>query len=129
MDYLKVYARNGKDLKSPLQIMKDYSDDIGMEFGSDKYATFKAGKFFKSNNVTVNVNTTIRNLEQADVYRYLGMNEGDDIQYWKMKEKIRKECYRRIRHVVESELNASNRINAITSPGRNPGRCIQFRYS
>lgn len=40
------------------------------------------------------------------------MNEGDGIQHAKIKEKIRKEYYRRIRLVLKSELTAANRIDA-----------------
>lgn len=37
-------------------------------------------------------------------------------QHAKVKEKIRKEYYRRIRLVLKSELNAANRIDAINTP-------------
>lgn len=65
MDDLEVYARSDKDLESLVQIMKDYSNDIGMEFGLDKCAkaTLKVRKFFKSSNFTIDVNTTLSNLE------------------------------------------------------------------
>ena len=43
------------------------------------------------------------------------MNEGDGIQHAKMKEKIRKEYYRRICLVLKSEFNAVNRIDAVNS--------------
>ena len=43
------------------------------------------------------------------------MNEGDGIQHAKMKEKIRKEYYRRIRMITKSELNAINRMEAINT--------------
>ena len=41
------------------------------------------------------------------------MNEGDGTQHLKMKEKVQKECYCHIRLVLESELNASHKVNAI----------------
>lgn len=95
-------------------MVEDCSDDISMEFGFDKCAkaTFTAQKFFV---LFLDVNTTVRNLEQADIDKYLKIYEGDGIQHSKTKEKVRKECYRRIRLVLESELNASNMINAINS--------------
>ena len=117
MDDLKLFAKNDSDLEDLLKIVKDFSSDIGMEFGLDKCAkaTFKAGKFIEADNIDLDITTVIRNLDQADVYKYLGVNEGDGIQHSKMKEKIRKECYRRVRLILESELNASNRVNAINS--------------
>jgi hypothetical protein len=117
MDDLKLFAKNESDGEDLLKIVKDFSSDIGMEFGLDKCAkaTFKAGKFIEADNIDLDITTVIRNLDQADVYKYLGVNEGDGIQHSKMKEKIRKECYRRVRLILESELNASNRVNAINS--------------
>ena len=117
MDDLKLFAQNEKDLEDLLNIVKDFSDDIGMEFGLDKCATatFKHGKFQKSTNIQLDANTVIRNLDQDEVYKYLGVHEGDGIRHAKMKEQIRKECYRRVRLVLETELNAVNRINAINT--------------
>lgn len=43
------------------------------------------------------------------------MCEGDGIQHAKIKEKIRKEYYRRIWPLLKSELNATNRIDAINT--------------
>ena len=88
-----------------------------MEFGLDKCAkaTFKRGELAKTENIELNVGTTIQDLEQEGTYKYLDVNEGDGIQHAKMKEKIRKEYYRRIRLVLKSELNAANRIDAINT--------------
>ena len=43
------------------------------------------------------------------------MDEEDSIQHSKMKEKIRKECLRRIRSIMKTELNAKNIIIAINT--------------
>ena len=59
--------------------------------------------------------TTIKELQQEDSYKYLGINEAEGIQHVKMKEKIRKEYYMRVRLILKSELNAVNRIAAINS--------------
>lgn len=37
----------------------------------------------------------------------MGINEGDGIQHAAMKEKMKKEYYRRVRLVLKSELNAA----------------------
>lgn len=68
-----------------------------MEFKLDKCARaiLITAKFFKFSNVVLDVNITIKKLEriEADVHKYLGMNEGDGIQHSKMKERVLKECY------------------------------------
>lgn len=65
MHDLKFYARSDNDLKSLLEIVKDFSDDNGIEFGLDKFdkAMFKADKFVKSSNIVPDINIFIRNLE------------------------------------------------------------------
>ena len=98
MDDLKLYARDDLELEGLLQTVKSVSDDIGMEFGLDKCAkaTFKRGKMINSSNIMLNDNTIIKELEQGGAYKYLGVSERNGIQHSNMKEKIRKECIRRI---------------------------------
>ena len=117
MDDLKTYAKNDDEQTGLLTIVKGFSDDIKMEFGLDKCAkaTFKRGKLVNSENIVIDINTNVQDLEQEGTYKYLGVNEGDGIQHSSMKEKIRKEYYRQIRLVLKSELNATNRINAINT--------------
>ena len=59
--------------------------------------------------------TVIKDLDQEEYYKYLGVNESDGIQHSQMKEKIRKECYRRARAILKTELNPANRIEAINT--------------
>ena len=50
MNDLKLYAKNGKELEGLLPTVKQFIDDIGMEFGLDKCAkaTFIKGKFTRT---------------------------------------------------------------------------------
>ena len=57
----------------------------------------------------------MQQLGQEGTYKYLRVNEGDGIQHAKMKAKITKEYFRRIRMVTKSELNAINRMEAINT--------------
>ena len=88
-----------------------------MEFGLDKCAkaTFFREKLLKAKNSTLDTITIIKDLEPEKNYKYLGVPEGDGIQHSSMREKIRKECFRRVRSILRSELNARNRIDAINS--------------
>ena len=117
MDDLKLYANDDKNLKELLEIVKKFSDDIKMEFGLDKCAkaTFKEGKLKKTQNIVLAKDTTIKELENEETYKYLGVEESDGIPHAKMKEKIRKEYYRRIRLVLNSELNSANKMTAINT--------------
>ena len=57
--------------------------------------------------IQLDTDTCIKELEQENAYKYLGADEGDGIQHAKMKEKVRKEYYCRVRMVLKTELNAA----------------------
>ena len=92
MDDLKVYAANDKQLKKLLDITIKFSDDISKESELDKCAkaTSINGKLTKNSYVVLNQDTTIKDLDQEETYKYLGINDGDGIQHSKLKEHIRK---------------------------------------
>ena len=50
MDDLKLYSRNEKGLNSLVQTIRVFSEDMGMEFGIEKYAmlVIEKGKIVKS---------------------------------------------------------------------------------
>jgi len=88
-----------------------------MEFALEKCAkaTFKRGRLTNTIDIDLDNNITIKGLDQEGTYKYLGVSEGDGIHHSAMKEKIRKEYYRRVRMVLKSELNAANRFEAINT--------------
>ena len=101
MDDLKRFAKNDQDLKGLLNTVKEFRNDIGMEFGLDKCgkASFVRGKLQETSSINLDKDTAIRDLDAEETCKYLGVNEGDGINHASMKEKIRKEHYRRIRFV------------------------------
>ena len=48
-------------------------------------------------------------------YKYLGTLQADHIRYTGMKEKVKAECLRRVRKVLETGLNDGNIIKAINT--------------
>ena len=91
------------------------SDDIQMEFGLDKCAkaTSNREKKVSSEGIQLNGNKVIQDLDPQATSTYLDMEEGDDTDHQKMKNKIQKEYERRIKLVQRSELNARNKISTI----------------
>ena len=75
---------------------------MGMGFGLENCAkaNFKRGKLASTGNIVINDDTEVQELDQEDVYKYLGVDESDGIQHSKMKEKIRKEYNRRVRLIL-----------------------------
>ena len=88
-----------------------------MTFGLDKCAkaSFKRGKMTKSTSLELDRITIIRDLDQEEFYKYLGVNESDGIQHSQMKKTIRKDCYRKVRAILKTELNFENRREAINT--------------
>ena len=88
-----------------------------MEFGLDKCAkaSFVTDKKVSAEGIPLNDNQVIQDLDQAETYKYLGMEEGEEVQHHKMKVEIRKEYNRTIKLVLKSELNARNKIAAINT--------------
>ena len=88
-----------------------------MEFGIQKCAkvTIKRGKQVSSSNIPLGKNVAIQNLDQEAYYKYLGVEEAGGISHNKMKEKIRKEFYRRTRKILQSQLNSKNKVSALNS--------------
>lgn len=117
VDDLKLIAKDEEELMQQLQKVQEFSRDIHMQFGLDKCAkvTFIKGKLKSKENIVLDETTNIKGLEQHEVYKYLGVDENDGIQHKKMKEKLQKEYYRRIRGVLKTELNGKNKISAITT--------------
>ena len=115
MDSLKLYAKHDSEPEGLLRIVKEFSDDIGMDFGLSKCAktTLKRGKLEKSDHVRTDEETTFKDLEQEKVYNYLGVDESSGIQHVIMKQKLKKELVRRTRLILKTELNSKNRITAI----------------
>ena len=117
MDDLKLYSENEQEQFAELKIVKQFSHDIGMEFGLEKRAkaSFKKGKLASTGNIVINDDTETQELDQEGVYKYLGVDESDGVQHSKMKEKIRKEYNRRVRLILRTELKGRNKIEAINS--------------
>ena len=97
MDDLKLYKKDGSERDRLLRTVKRFSDDISMEFGLSKCAktTFKRGKLGNSDHVRLVEETMIKDLEQENVYKYLGVDESSGIQHATMKQKLKKELLRR----------------------------------
>ena len=78
-------------------------------------ASFKRDKKVPAEGIPLNDNHVIQDMDQAETYKYLGMEEEEGVQHHKMKVKIRKEHERRIKLVLKSELNERNKIAAINT--------------
>ena len=88
-----------------------------MRFNVSKCAklSIRGGKQVLTNNIELDKKTSIRELNNDDNYKYLGISESAGISHSKMKKDIKKEYIRRLRMILKSQLNAKNKISAINS--------------
>ena len=93
-----------------------------MKFGLDKCAkaTFLRGRLTSTIEIKLNEDTSIRELDQEETYKCLGIGERGGIQHAKMKEKISRKCHRLVRAILHTELNAKKKkleaINTLVIP-------------
>ena len=90
-------------------------EDIGMNFGMDRCAIVAMEKGQVARTVDSAANGERMRTVDEDGYKYLGILQLDDVLNTDMKDKIKKECGRRIKLVLRSQLNAGNFIAAINS--------------
>ena len=117
MDDLKLYSKSEKALDSLIQTVTIFSKDIGMQFGIDKCAmlVMKKGRIVKSDGIQLPNDKVIKTLEEGQSYKYLGLLEAGEVMVNGMKDKVKKEYYRRVRKVLETKLDSGNVFKAINS--------------
>ena len=91
-DDIKLFAQNEKEWETLIQTFRIYSQDIGMEFGIDKYAmlVIKSGKRHITEGIELSYQEKIRTLREMETYKYLGILEADTIKQVEMKEKLKR---------------------------------------
>ena len=117
MDDLKLYGNSKKKAERLTNTIIIFSKDIALEFGISKcsHVTMKTGKLVSIGRIELSSGEVMAELESDKGYKYLGILEADDIMHTEMKDKIKKEYYRRARQLTSSKLNGGNTIRAINS--------------
>ena len=108
MDDFKLFEKNENELETLIHAVRIYNQDIGMEFGLEKYSN----------------QDKMRTLGENEIYKYLGILEADTIKQVEMKDKIQKEYIRRARKLLETKLSCKNLIKGI-----NAWAVLLIRYS
>ena len=117
MDDIKLFAKNEKEMETLIHAVRIYSQDIGMEFGIEKFAmlVIKSGKRHMTDGMELPNHDKIKTLEENETYKYLGILEADTIKQMQMKDTIRKEYLRRTRKLLETKLSSRNLIKGINT--------------
>ena len=114
---LKLYATNEKGLETLVQTVRIFSDDIGMEFGINKYATLvpKKGEITKFDGISLPDGRVMKGLIERGSFKYLSILQADQIRYTEMKEKVKGEHLRKVCKVLETKLNGGYIIKGIST--------------
>ena len=117
INYIKLFAKNKKELETLIHTVRIYSEDVGMEFGIEKFAllVMKSGKRHRTDVMELPNQDKIRTLAENETYKYLGIFEADTIKQVEMKDKIQKEYLRRTRKLLETKLSSRNLIKGINT--------------
>ena len=116
MDGIKLFAKNEKELETLIQT-RIISQDIGMEFGIEKYAILimKSRKRQITEGIELPNPKKIRTLEEKETYKYRGILEAGTIKQAVMKEEILKEYIWRTRKLLETKLYSKNFMKGINT--------------
>ena len=89
MNYIKLFAKNKKELETLIQTVRISSQDIGMEIGIEKCAilVIKSSKRHMMEGVELPNQVVIRTPREKETYKYLGILEADTIKQAETKEK------------------------------------------
>jgi hypothetical protein len=117
MDDLKLLRRSEEDWEREIKTVKAISKDINMNFGLQKCAkiSFKKGRVQRKTYIESTFEKGIKELDPRKAYKYLGTEESHNIEHKNEKERLMKEYLRRLRSVLDTELSAKNKIEAIGS--------------
>ncbi|KAI5704691.1 hypothetical protein M8J75_007947 [Diaphorina citri] len=118
VDDLKLFTTNNKDMDKLLTTVKTFSEDVKMKLGLEKCArvTTEKGKIKRKDHTQIkDDNTAIKELNGSELYKYLGMEESEEVDHKAMKTKIMQQYYKRVRKILQSQLTGRNKFTAITT--------------
>lgn len=92
MDDIKLYARGRKQLEGEIELVRMFSDDIGMSLGLDKCAMVevKRGKMVRDGNIRMADGREIAELAMEERYKYLGIQQTYEIKQTENKQNVKR---------------------------------------
>ena len=82
IDDIKRFSENEKELEAQIHTERIYSQDIGVEFGKEKYIiqVMKSRKRHITDGMELSNKDKIRTLGEKETYKYLGILKADTIK-------------------------------------------------
>ena len=115
MDDLKGYSDSHANLVKMVNIIEQFSTDIGMSLGLNKckVVNMRKGKLVELGGIQLVSGGVIAELKSDEVYKYLGVEELDGVKHERMKTKVWSAAKQKLKKLLESELNSRNLFQAI----------------
>ncbi|CAK1550990.1 unnamed protein product [Leptosia nina] len=116
MDDIKLYGATEEELKTLAQTTEMFSQDINMEFGTDKCKvnSFKGGEHIQ-HQYYLQSGDIIAALRSNEVYKYLGYIQARQIEHKEIKASLIKEYKYRLNSILRSQLYSKNTTKAINT--------------
>ncbi|KAL1446751.1 hypothetical protein WDU94_005638 [Cyamophila willieti] len=125
MDDLKLFASSVVNLKKIISVVHSFSEDIRMSFGLDKCKILNMSK----GNICVDenemVSPQIDQMEENEVYKYLGINQHVKIDHTKLKNEFIEVYATKLERVLKTKLNSINLVKAINGWAV---ACLSYTY-
>jgi len=101
VDDLKMFAPNRNHMRTLLDQVTIFSNDIDMKLGLSKYAYLRIekGKIVNAKEQMVMNDVTIEPVKEGDSYKYLGQNKNLGYVGPINKERVKKEYFKRVRKI------------------------------
>ena len=115
MDDIKLLVKNKNELETLIHTIRIYSQEKGMEFGLEKCTMFvKSGKRHLKDDWNYQFKIKFEARRKGN-QKYLDILEADNFKQEEMKEKIKKEYFRRKRKLLEAKQYCRNLIEGINT--------------
>ena len=114
VDDLKRYASSLNNIMKLLDIITRFTNDVRMKFSESKCAyQWIERRLMVGKGKPIRLGgLTIKEIENGDSYRYLGIDESVGALGPLNKEKITKDYRKRLRKIWNSKLNGRNKVTA-----------------
>ena len=114
VDDLKTFQKSEQKLEVVSNKIKSMMHDMGLELNLEKCASvhLKRGKYAASENLPIDKDSTIKALQQADTYRFLGKQESIKQLNDMVISGSTKEFFQRLWIIWQSDLTLPRKFEA-----------------
>ena len=114
---LMLHNQSERGLDSVVQIVCVFSEDVGIDFGGEKFAmlVMMKGKIVNSVVLEFPDGKVIKLIQEGESYKYLRILEADRFLKEEMMLNVSKEYMRMLRKVLKSNLNDENLVSGVNT--------------